>query len=236
LLAIVLMGLFANDVRAVFWVAVLPAVVAVAVLLIFVREPPHLTPAKRRFVDLHPRDLPRGYWSLVLVAGVFTLARFSEAFLILRGSSVGLSMAWAPLTLVVMSAAYMVSAYPAGWLADRMPRSRLLMIGCAVLVLANAALAMAGSAGLMLAGAFIWGLHMGLTEGVFAAMVADRAPADLRGTAFGVFNLIRGVLLLAASVLAGLLWDRLGPAAPFLAGAVLACGSFVLVGLLRDRH
>jgi MFS family permease len=236
LLAIALMALLANDVRAVFWVAAIPAFAAVAILWAFVREPAHLMPAKRRLVDLRPRDLPRGFWSLVAVAGVFTLARFSEAFLILRGSNVGLPMALAPLTLVVMSAAYMASAYPAGWLADRGPRARLLMVGCAVLVLANLMLAAAGTATAVLVGAFVWGLHMGLTEGVFAAMVADRAPGDLRGTAFGVFNLIRGVLLLIASVLAGLLWDRIGPAAPFFAGAALACGSFALIGLVKDRR
>jgi len=162
------------------------------------------------------------------VAATFTLARFSEAFLVLRGSSTGMSITWTPLVLVVMNAGYMLSAYPAGALADRVPRTQLLMLGCAVLVVSNLVLASAQTTTVVLVGTALWGLHMGFTEGVVSAMVADAAPASLRGTAFGVFNLLRGVLLMVASVLAGLLWDQVSPAATFVAGAAFAALSLVL--------
>ncbi|HEX9773141.1 MAG TPA: MFS transporter [Steroidobacteraceae bacterium] len=234
LLAIALMIMFANDVRAVFWVAVIPALIAVAILWLAVKEPPHLAPTPKRVVDLRPRDLPKPFWVLSAVAAFFTLARFSEAFLILRGANVGLPIAWTPMVLVLMNLAYMLSAYPAGRLADRLPRARLLVFGCAILVVANFVLAWAHSALAVLAGAALWGLHMGFTEGIFAAMVADSAPAHLRGTAFGIFNLLRGILLLAASVIAGVLWDQVGPGATFLAAAALAAASLVLM-LLTGR-
>ena len=229
LLAIGLLVMFANDIRAVFWVAVIPAFIAVTILWVAVQEPAHLVPSQRRVIDLRPRDLPPAFWRLSAVAAVFTLARFSEAFLVLRGSTAGLSVAWTPLVLIVMNAAYMLSAYPAGVLADRMSRTTLLMLGCSVLIVANLVLAWASTPLLALAGIALWGLHMGLTEGIFIAMVADAAPADLRGTAFGVFNLMRGVLLLGASVLAGLLWDWSGPRATFVAAAVLAALSLLLM-------
>jgi len=229
LLAIGLLLLLANNVRAVFWIAVIPAFISVAILWFAVKEPSHLQPLQRRVIDLRPRDLPETFWSIAIVATFFTLARFSEAFLILRGSDVGLSIAWTPLVLVVMNVAYMCSAYPAGVLADRLPRHRLLLVGAGVLVVSNLILAGAKTPALTLVGTALWGLHMGLTEGIFAAMVADSAPSELRGTAFGVFNFLRGVLLLLASVLAGLLWDRVGPSATFLAAAVLATLSMVLL-------
>jgi len=222
LLAVGLMLLLANDIRAVFWIAVIPAFIAVAILWFLVKEPPHLAPAQRRVLSLRPRDLPLAFWILSLVAAFFTLARFSEAFLILRGADTGLGLAWVPLVLILMNLAYMLSAYPVGELADRVPRPRLLLIGCLLLVAANLVLALAGNVWVTLAGALLWGLHLGFTEGVLSAMVADVAPVSLRGTAFGVFNLLRGMLLLVASLVAGLLWDRFGAAATFLAGAVFA--------------
>ena len=233
LLAVGLLILLANDIRAVFWFAVVPALIAVAILFLAVKEPPHLVPMQRRFVDLHPRDLPGTFWRVAAVAAMFTLARFSEAFLVLRGSSTGMSITWTPLVLVVMNIAYMLSAYPAGALADRMPRVRLLMLGCVILFASNLVLASAQTTTVVLVGTALWGLHMGFTEGVFSAMVADAAPASLRGTAFGVFNLLRGVLLMVASVLAGLLWDRVSPAATFLAGAALAASSLLLATLVN---
>lgn len=231
LLAIVLLMVLANNIRAVFWIAVIPAFIAVAILWFAVKEPPHLTPNKRRIVELRPRDLPKAFWVLSSVAAFFTLARFSEAFLILLGSHAGLPMAWTPLVLVVMNVAYMLSAYPAGVLADRMSRTKLLMLGCAVLIVSNVLLANAHTPTIALIGVALWGLHMGLTEGIFIAMVADAAPANLRGTAFGVFNMLRGVLLLFASVIAGLLWDRIGPQATFLTAAGLATVSLVFMHL-----
>jgi MFS family permease len=233
LLAIGLLLVLANNVRAVFWIAVIPAFISVAILWLVVKEPSDLRPLQKRVIDLRPRDLPKTFWTVALVATFFTLARFSEAFLILRGSDVGLPIAWTPLVLVVMNIAYMCSAYPAGLLADRLPRHKLLVVGAGVLVISNLILAAAQAPALTLLGTALWGLHMGLTEGIFAAMVADAAPAELRGTAFGVFNLLRGVLLLFASVIAGLLWDRVGPAATFLTAAVLATFSMLLLMLQR---
>lgn len=232
LLAVGLMILLANDVRAVFWIAVIPGLIAVAILFLAVKEPPHLAPTQRRLADLRPRDLPRAFWLVAAVGSMFTLARFSEAFLVLRGSSTGLSITWTPLVLVVMNAAYMLSAYPAGKLADRMPRAQLLMLGCVILVVSNLILASAETTAVVLVGTALWGLHMGFTEGVFSAMVADAAPVSLRGTAFGVFNLLRGVLLMVASIIAGLLWEHVSPAATFLAGAVLAASSLLLAKLV----
>jgi MFS family permease len=229
LLAIGLLLVLANNVRAVFWIAVIPAFISVAILWFAVKEPTHLQPSQKRVIDLRPRDLPKTFWTVALVATFFTLARFSEAFLILRGADVGLSIAWTPLVLVVMNVAYMCSAYPAGVLADRLPRHRLLMVGAGVLVISNLILAGAKTPVLTLVGTALWGLHMGLTEGIFTAMIADAAPTHLRGTAFGVFNFMRGVLLLFASVIAGLLWDRVGPEAPFVAAAVLATFSMLLL-------
>lgn len=229
LLAIALMMVFANDVRAVFWVAVIPAAIAVTILWLAVKEPSNLAPNKKRIVDLRARDLPRAFWVLSIVAAFFTLARFSEAFLVLRGSEAGLSLAWTPLVLVVMNVAYMLSAYPAGVLADRLPRTHLLMLGCAVLIIANLILANASTPVVALVGTALWGLHMGLTEGIFTAMVADAAPEDLRGTAFGIFNLLRGVLLLFASVIAGVLWDSQGARATFMVAAMLAALSLLLM-------
>ena len=232
LLAIGLLMLFASNVRAVFWIAVIPALIAVGILWFAVKEPPHLTPAPKRVVDLRPRDLPKSFWLLAAVAAFFMLARFSEAFLVLRGATLGLPIVWTPLVLVVMNIAYMTSAYPAGRLADRLSRVHLLMVGCVILIVANIVLAWAATPAVALAGAALWGLHMGFTEGIFAAMVADAAPANLRGTAFGVFNLLRGSLLLFASVIAGLLWDQIGPATTFQVAAVLATVSLLLMRLL----
>lgn len=234
LLAIGLLVLLANDIRAVFWIAVIPALIAVAILWFAVKEPTHLKPLQKRVVDLRPKDLPKPFWVIAIVATFFTLARFSEAFLILRGADQGLTLAWTPLVLVVMNIAYMCSAYPAGVLADRMPRHHLLMLGAAVLVLANLMLAGANDVTVVLLGVALWGLHMGLTEGVFTAMIADAAPVDLRGTAFGVFNLMRGLLLLMASLIAGLMWNYSGPAATFITAAVLAAFSMLLLMASRS--
>ncbi len=229
LLAIALMLLWANDFRAVFWVAVVPGLLSVAVLLFGVREPTR--PASlTRINPLHWRELKRltrGYWWVVAIGAVFTLARFSEAFLVLRAYQVGLPIAWVPLVLVAMNVVYALSAYPFGRLSDTMSHSRLLALGLAVLIAADVILAFSGSLSMVFLGIALWGLHMGATQGLLATMVADTAPADLRGTAFGFFNLLSGLAMLIASVLAGLLWDRLGPAFTFGAGA-LFCGLALL--------
>jgi MFS family permease len=153
---------------------------------------------------------------------LFTLMRFSEAFLVLRASDAGLSIGYAPLTLVVMSLTYMLTAYPAGHLADRVSRPRLLALGCLVMVVADLLMAFGTTLPVVFAGIAVWGVHMGLTEGLISALTADAAPSNLRGTAFGVVNLARGLMLVAASALAGALWNWRGPEATFLAGALLA--------------
>jgi MFS family permease len=207
----------------------------VAVLVIAVREPasPHAAASPPRFALHSLGRLPRAYWLLIAVSIPFTLARFSEAFLLLRAQSLGLAAGLVPLALVAMNLAYVFSAYPAGALSDRLPRARLLAWGCAVLVAANACLAVAGSLPLVFAGVLLWGLHMGLTEGLFAALVADQAPAELRGTAFGVMHFVRGLLLIASSALAGALWTWGGPAHTFVAGAVFAAATLLALALLR---
>jgi MFS family permease len=224
LLAIALMAATAGNFRTVFWIAVIPAAVSVLVLVLFVRDVPRAA-AERGAPAPAVRALLRGlgarFWWLVLVAALFTLARFSEAFLILKSTDVGLGIAYVPAVLVVMNAAYALSAYPAGWLSDRANRWGVLAVGAALLIAADLVLALGASLATVALGTALWGLHMGFTQGLLAALVADAAPAARRGTAFGVFNFVTGLSLLAASVLAGVLWDRGGPMLTFLAGAVL---------------
>ena len=235
LLATLLMLLLANDFRAVFWIAVVPGVLAVLLLVLGVREPepaPHDrsgSPIRRDAL----RRLGRAYWTVVAVGAVFTLARFSEAFLVLRAQQLGVAMSFVPLVMVAMNIVYALSAYPFGKLSDTMSHTRLLGWGLVVLVAADLLLAFAPGWPAMLAGVALWGLHMGMTQGLLAAMVADTAPDELRGTAFGFFNLVSGIAMLLASATAGLLWDRLGSQATFIAGAGLA--TVTLVGLVAVR-
>ncbi|MFD0981425.1 MFS transporter [Tropicimonas aquimaris] len=238
LLAIGLMWLFANDFTRVFWVAVVPAFAAVALLLLVVREPARpegLRKVRNPLARAELASLGRTYWWVVAVAAVFTLARFSEAFLILRAQSGGLSLMFVPLVLVVLNVAYALSAYPVGALSDGRDRVTLLILGLQLLVAADLVLALApGLAGVM-GGVVLWGLHMGFTQGLLSALVADSAPAELRGTAFGMFNLVTGMALLAASVIAGGLWDAFGAEWTFLAGAGLALLALVASLRLRGR-
>ncbi len=234
-IAIAAMGLLANDIRAVFWIAVIPAIVSVAILVAFVNEPDRRAGAGPMRVPLRLADiktLSAAYWGVVTVGAVLTLARFSEAFLVLRASGTGLPITFVPLVLVVMNIAYAASAYPAGVWSDRAGRRVVLLAGVGILVLADVVLATASSIWLVMAGITLWGLHMGLTQGLLATMVTDTAPVNLRGTAFGAFNLVSGVTMLAASVLAGLLWDRFGPTGTFVAGAVFSLISLVGLALL----
>jgi MFS family permease len=233
LLAIGLMTLLADDIRMVFWFAVIPAFMAVGVLIVGVREPDQPPASDQERAPIRLIDISRlgfVYWWVVLIGGVLTLARFSEAFLILRAESVGLAVALVPLVMVVMNVVYAASAYPAGAASDRMGRKTVLVGGFAALIMADLMLATANEVWLVMAGVALWGLHMGLTQGLLATLVADSSPAELRGTAFGVFNLVSGLVLLLASVLAGLLWDRYGAPATFLAGAVFT--AVALVGLV----
>ena len=224
LLAVGLMLLWANDFRAVFAVAIIPAVLCVLLLVLGVKEPEH-APGTARVNPISKANLkrlPRAYWWVVGVGAVFTLARFSEAFLVLRAEQVGIALALVPLVMVAMNAVYAACAYPFGKLSDRVSHQRLLLAGLAVLVSADVVLAVSTHWVGLLLGVALWGVHMGMTQGLLAAMVAAQAPADLRGTAFGFFNLVSGVALLAASVLAGLLWQYLGPAWTFGAGAAFS--------------
>jgi MFS family permease len=234
LLAVACMAWLAEDMRAVMWIAVLPAFIAVAVLMLYVREPappPRAARLPLRLSDV--RRLRAGYWRVVVVGAVFTLARFSEAFLVLRAHDVGLALAAAPLVLVVMNLFFAAAAYPAGAAADRMSARTLLLAGLAPLVAADLALAAAAGAAALFAGAALWGLHMALTQGLLSKLVADAVPGDLRGTAFGLFNLVSGGALLLASVVAGALWGGLGPPAAFLAGAAFA--ALAALGVLALR-
>lgn len=224
LLAVGLMLLWANDFRAVFWVAVVPGVLSVAVLAWGVREPAsqggvrRTNPIRRENI----RRLQLVYWWVVIVGAVFALARFSEAFLVLRAQNIGIPMALVPLVMVAMNLVYAAAAYPFGKLSDRVSHTRLLAWGLVVLILSDVLLATAQHWTLVIAGVAAWGIHMGMTQGLLAAMVADATPADLRGTAYGVFHLASGLAMLVASAVAGLLWDAVGPAATFWAGGVFA--------------
>ena len=237
LLAIAFMALLANDIRAVLWIAVVPAFIAVAILVFGVKEPDTVRPARQARSPIHVselRNVGAAYWWLVLIGAVLSVARFSEAFLVLRADDVGLTLALVPLVMVVMSVAYTLSAYPAGVLSDRTDRRTVIVVGLLMLMAADLVLALATDIWLVLVGAALWGLHMGLTQGLLAAMVADATPARIRGTAFGVFHMVTGLALLAASVIAGFLWDQFGPPATFFAG--MAFAGVALVGLLVVRR
>lgn len=233
LLAVGLMLLWANDFRAVFWVAVIPGLMAVALLLVGVREPERHV-GERRSNPIRTANLRRlgvDYWWVVGIGAVFTLARFSEAFLVLRAQQGGIPIALVPLVMVAMNLVYAAAAYPFGRLSDRMSHKALLAAGLLVLVAADLVLALGHHWTTVLAGVALWGIHMGMTQGLLATMVADTAPADLRGTAYGFFNLVSGIAMLIASVVAGLLWDQLGASFTFYAGAGF-CG-IALLALLR---
>lgn len=236
LLAMALMAAFANDMRSVFWIAVIPAILAVLCVIFGVKEGRHAAPANAArppvaFADLKKLDRP--FWIVVAIGVVFTLARFSEAFLILKASAEGLPLAFAPAVLVVMNIVYALGAYPAGIASDKYPAQMLMGWGLVFLILADLALALWPGLIGSFAGIAFWGLHMASTQGLLAKLVADRAPPDLRGSAFGMFNLAAGVAMLAASALAGLLWDSVGASATFLTGAGFA--AIALIGLLLNR-
>jgi MFS family permease len=234
-LAVGLMLLWANDFRAVFWIAAIPGALAVLVLLLGVREPgthegrARTNPIRRENIG----RLGAAYWWVVALGAVFALARFSEAFLVLRAEQVGIAIALVPLVMVAMNVVYAVSAYPFGRLSDRASHATLLAWGLVVLVASDVLLALAQHWSVMLAGVALWGVHMGMTQGLLARMVADTAPPDLRGTAYGVFNLASGIALLTASVVAGLLWDAYGSSMTFWAGGAFAL--VCLAGLLWRR-
>ncbi len=238
LLAIGLMALLADDIRTVLWFAVIPAAAAVLALVFGVKEPdfngsePDRAPIRWKTLS----ELPPAFWRVVGIGAIFTLARFSEAFLILRAQDTGLSIGLVPMVMVVMSVVYAMSAYPAGLLADRMSAGALLLAGLTVLVASDLVLAFAGSPGATLFGAALWGLHMGLTQGILSKLVADAAPARLRGTAFGIFSLIAGIATLLASVIAGATWDAAGPRVTFIVSGTLSVAAALAFVLSRPRN
>ena len=237
LLAVGLMLLWSNDFRSVFWVAVIPGLLAVTLLLFGIHEPEKQQVHKP--VNPISRDnlqrLSTSYWWVVGIGAVFTLARFSEAFLVLRAAQGGISVALVPLVMVAMSLIYAATAYPFGKLSDSISHAKLLALGLLVLIAADLVLAIDDRWTTVVLGVSLWGVHMGITQGLLTRMVADTAPADLRGTAYGFFNLMSGLAMLVASVTAGLLWDRFGAAFTFYAGAVFS--AVTLVGLLlRSAH
>jgi len=236
LTAVAFMVWLANDIRAVLWVAVVPAFVAVALLVLGVKDPEKSgvnSGMRSPLTFADAKRLPLRYWLIVLLGAVFTLARFSEAFLVLRAQDVGLRLGYVPLVLIVMNVAYTATAYPAGVAADQLNQRTLLIVGLGMLAVADLVLAATTSPLLALTGAALWGIHMGLTQGLFAKLVADNAPSELRGTAFGIFNLVSGGALLLASVVAGVLWAAFGAPATFLAGAAFAI--LAVLGLLAYR-
>ncbi|MGH8595092.1 MAG: MFS transporter, partial [Gammaproteobacteria bacterium] len=222
LLAIALLVVFANDIRLVLWFAVIPAVLSVLILVVAVTEVATPSADRKALAWRAVTRLRAHYWWVVSLGVVFTLARFSEAFLIIHGQNLGLGLTFAPLVLIVLGITYALSAYPAGFISDRISARSLLLAGLACLTIADCVLAAAAAPGMVLLGAGLWGVHLGLTQGLLNKLVADTAPVKLRGTAFGIFNLASGLALLSASVIAGLLWDRVGPAATFVVGAGFA--------------
>ena len=236
LLAVAFMIWLANDIKAVLWIGVLPAFIAVFLLIVGVREPEssnHAAAHRDLLSFNNAKRLRLKYWLVVALGAVFTLARFSEAFLILRAQDVGLAIGYVPIIMIVMNVVYSLFAYPAGAAADRISARTVLLLGLGILVVADLVLAIAASPGIALLGSAFWGLHMALTQGLLSKLVADTAPADLRGTAFGIFNLVTGGALLLASVIAGSLWSIFGASATFIAGSSFA--ALAAIGLLFYR-
>ena len=237
LVAIGLMAWLASDIRAVFWIAVIPAGLSFLLAWLALREPEqHLAPLKKSPFFAGFKQLDKETRRLLKVGFLFTLARFSEGFLILKGIDIGLSEAMSPITLAIFNLAYVVLAYPAGALSDRMSPRSILMAGIVVLIAGNLILAeTAGFAGLVI-GTALWGAHMALTQGIFARMIADSAPAELRATSFGAFWFVTGIATLFASLGAGWLWDRQGSSATFLTSAAIAAAALAMLSLLQPEQ
>ena len=238
LIGVGLMLLWANDFRRVFWIAVIPGLLAVVVLVLGVREPASQSSGVRTN-PISKKNLSRlapSYWWVVGVGAVFTLARFSEAFLVLRANQGGIPLALVPLVMVAMNVIYAASAYPFGKLSDRISHRKLLALGLLVLIIADVVLAISAHWTVVLGGVALWGIHMGMTQGLLATMIADTAPSDLRGTAYGMFNLMSGIAMLIASVVAGLLWDRLGASFTFYAGAGFCVLALIGLAFFNQLH
>lgn len=235
LIAVAAMILLAGDILAVFWIAAIPAALCMIVLILCVREPEGDRPLRRggfRLVDA--LRLNRPTWLVIGIASVIMLARFSEAFVLLKAVDAGMAPAWVPLSLVVMHAAYGLTAYPAGRLSDRFGGTGLLLWSLGFLILAHLVLGLAGGVAFYILGTVLWGLHMGFSQGLLGAMIADATPDHLKGSAFGTFNLVTGVVVLIGNTLAGWLWHGWGSAAPFLVGACLSLLAMCFIALSRE--
>ena len=238
LLAILLLFLYNDDIKLVLWAAVVPAAIAVLLILVGVDEP--IAHVKRETVR-NPikwamlRQFSGHYWWVVVFGSVFTLARFSEAFLVLRAQQTGLAVTWIPLVMVVMSLAYAMSAYPAGIMSDGMNKKRLLVVGLALLISADLVLAQGGSILILMLGVVLWGLHMGFSQGILAAMIAEATPPELKGTAYGLFNFICGLFMFAASVIAGWLWEAYGAESTFYCGAAFASSAAIMLSFHKKQ-
>jgi MFS family permease len=237
LLAVALMLVSSNNFRLVFWIATIPAVIALVLIIFAVRE------KNREFLQAptYPlslenfKKLGSGYWLVVLVGALLGLARFSDAFLILRAFDIGIPMSFVPLIMVLMNVVYAATAYPFGKLSDRIGHSKILMFGMVILFSADICLAVGTHWTSVLSGVALWGLHMGLTQGILSSLVAAAAPVDLRGTAYGVYNFVLGIALLVASALAGFIWDVWGPAYTFYTSAVACLASLILFNFLMKK-
>jgi len=233
------MLLWANDFRAVFWTAVIPGALAALLFAIGIKEPVTKpdAPAKRfnPITRAHLKSMGSPFWWVTMIGGIFTLARFSEAFLVLRAEQTGAALALVPLVMVVMNLVYASTAFPFGKLSDKMEHRTLLAIALLVLLAADLVLAHSTHWSGVMIGVALWGIHMGMTQGLLATMVASSAPENLRGTGFGVFNLVSGIAMLTASITAGFIWDRLGAASTFYTGAIFCMVALVML-LMRPGH
>jgi len=235
-LAILLLFIFANNFKTVFWIAVIPGTISLFILLIFVKEQSSIADAGKSpgFKLQKLSTLSPAFWRVLIVGVAFTLARFSEAFILLRAQALGLSTHWVPGILALLSLFYAIGAYPAGKLSDQVGRSGLLNIGMILLILSDIVLGLSTQLSFLVIGTSLWGLHMAFTQGILAALVADTTNRSHRGTAFGLFGLATGLAVLLASVIAGAIWDSFGPSMTFYSGAIFAC--LALAGLLLWRH
>lgn len=237
-MAIGLMIAFHDDIRSVFWIAALPAVIAFLIIVVAVSDKPGKaadTASRPPIALADLKRLPARFWKVVALGGIFTLARFSEAFLILKATQAGLPIMAAPLVLVAMNLVYSLGAYPAGALADARSARWLLQAGLVLLVAADAVLAFTTSVPMAFVGIALWGGHMATTQGLLSKLVADHAPAEAAGSAFGLFNLTLGVTALVASALAGLLWEGMGSQATFIAGGAFAAGAIAFAQAFLPR-
>ena len=233
--AVGLMIWFANDIRAVFWVAVIPALLSFLFAWLMLKETGAGDPLRAKAAWGGFRSLDRPVKRLIGIGFLFGLARFSEGFLILKAIDAGLAIQWSPLVLTLFNLSFLALAYPAGALSDRIAPKNILLAGIALLVVADLWLAQAETLWAIGIGVLLWGGHMALTQGIFSRMIADAAAPDKRATSFGAFFFANGIATLLASVGAGLLWDRSGPAETFTAAAAVAAVAGAMLLLLPKR-